>query len=262
MSEIKNIVKVMNFHSLLRIDKSKAKAEKHFKIEQQLDEIMYEILYNKNLNLDKKIIKENPNGETLNIYIGNDLGFCSNFNSLIKHQIKEDIHVKKIIIGKKIYTELEDVILFLSKEEFYEDSRALENILYEYVEKNKVKEIYVIYNHYYKVSDIRFEKKKIFPLDLKEDKKSSNVDFVIETNVKKLLMSILSLYLCYEIKILETNSWASENVMREKVTRESLKKIAEIEDEKNWAKRKQKKAIAFKKQLSNFNKVGETNENW
>src|SRR5699024_7643091 len=111
---------------------------------------------------------------------------------------KEDIHVKKIIIGKKIYTELEDVILFLSKEEFYEDSRALENILYEYVEKNKVKEIYVIYNNYYKVSDIRFEKKKIFPLDLKEDKKSSNVDFVIETNVKKLLMSILSLYLCYE----------------------------------------------------------------
>ena len=63
MAEIKNIVKVMNFHSLLRIDKSKAKAEKYFAIEQQLDDMMYEILYNKNLNLDKKIIKENPNGE-------------------------------------------------------------------------------------------------------------------------------------------------------------------------------------------------------
>lgn len=262
MAEIKNIVKVMNFHSLLRIDKSKAKAEKYFAIEQQLDDMMVEILYNKNLNLDKKIIKENPNGEILNIYIGNDLGFCSNFNSLIKHQIIEDTNAKKIVIGKKIFTKREDIILSLSKEEFYKDSRSLENILYEYVEKNKVKEIHVIYNHYYKVSDIRFENKKIFPLDLKEDKESSNVDFVIETDVKKLLMSIVSLYLCYEIKILETNSWASENVMREKVTRESLKKIDEIEEEKNRVKRKKKKAIAFKKQLSNFNKVGETSENW
>ena len=141
MAEIKNIVKVMNFHSLLRIDKSKAKAEKYFAIEQQLDDMMYEILYNNNLNLDKKIIKENPNGEILNIYIGNDLGFCSNFNSLIKHQIIKDTNAKKIVIGKKIFTKREDIILSLSKEEFYKDSRSLENILYEYVEKNKVKEI-------------------------------------------------------------------------------------------------------------------------
>ena len=60
------------------------------------------------------------------------------------------------------------------------------------------------------------------------------------------------LCICYQIKIFEANSWASENVMRERITRESLKKIEEIEVEKQKQERKDKKQKAFKKQISNY----------
>ena len=80
---------------------------------------------------------------------------------------------------------------------------------------------------------------------------------MIETDVNQVLTQLILIYLCYQLKILEANSWASENVMREKTTRESLSKIEEIEEEKAKKRRKEEKYQAFKKQISNYRRVGE-----
>ena len=49
MTNIKNVVKVMNFHSLLRVDKAKKKADKFRELETEIEEFMSIILNNQNL---------------------------------------------------------------------------------------------------------------------------------------------------------------------------------------------------------------------
>ena len=71
----------------------------------------------------------------------------------------------------------------------------------------------------------------------------TTVDYVVETDIDEFISSVMVLCICYQIKIFEANSWASENVMRERVTRESLKKIEEIETEKEKEERKETKSI-------------------
>ena len=91
----------------------------------------------------------------------------------------------------------------------------------------------------------------MFPIE-SSDKKSLKVDYVIETDINKLIANLLALYLCYEIKIMESNSWASENVMRQTITKESLRKLDEIAEEKNRQERKEKNSESFKKQINNY----------
>ena len=256
MASVKNIVKVMNFHSLIRVDKARKVAEEYFDVEQELTKMMYKVIYNKNLVLDKKILVSNNKGTVIDIYIGNDLGFCGNFNHQLLQAIEEDNDNEKIIVGKKIFPKNDkNVLLKITKEDFFQNYQKIENIIYEYVMEHKLKEINVIYNHYYNVNDIRFERKTLFPVELEKDiVKDINldVDYVIEADIKEVITSILALYLCYQIKILESNSWASENVMREKVTRDSIDKIEELENETHQKEVKEKKYKEFKSQISNY----------
>ena len=78
---IRNIVKVMNFHALIRVDNAKRKADKYRMMEEQLYRMMDVIMNNRNLILDKKVMEPNPNAPEIQIYIGSDFGFCSNYNS-------------------------------------------------------------------------------------------------------------------------------------------------------------------------------------
>ena len=57
---LKNVVKVMNFHSLVRVDNAKKTAESFFMSEVALTEMINKIIYNKNLIIDKKKLIPNP----------------------------------------------------------------------------------------------------------------------------------------------------------------------------------------------------------
>lgn len=255
---IKSVVKVMNFYSLLRVDSSKRKAEKYFGYEQSVREFIDNILNNKNLILDKKMIKMNEKGRDLNIYIANDLGFCGNFNSNIYEVLKKDKDNDKIIIGKKIaqdnlYT---NVLLSMTKDEYFESTANINKIMFESIKNKKYKEINIIYNHYYNISRIERVKEKILPLDKTKSKKEEyQDDFAVEGNINSILLNIIALYLGYEIKVAVENSYASENIMRQMITKESLKKIDEMEEERKRDERKLRNQKSLKKQLDNINKM-------
>ena len=68
MANIKNIVQVMNFHSLIRVDKAKREANKYFGVEDEINRLLYSITNNKNLKLDKKLLLTNDNGTYNNTY--------------------------------------------------------------------------------------------------------------------------------------------------------------------------------------------------
>ena len=97
MSSIKNVVKVMNFHSLLRVDKARKKAEKYLSVGEEITKILTEILYNKNLVLDKQILMPDKTKPILDIYIANDYGYCGDFNSSVRRAIMKNIDNYKII---------------------------------------------------------------------------------------------------------------------------------------------------------------------
>lgn len=254
--KIKSVVKVMNFHSLLRVDSARKTAEKYFNYEKELTDFADNILNNRNLILDKRILKLNKSKRPLNIYIGNDLGFCGNFNTNVNKQATEEVDTDKIIIGKKISKEKQNIILSLTKEEYMKKNKEIENILYNVIAKAKNSQINIIYNHYYNISHIELIKKQLLPLEISENKKEFYLeDYTVEGDINQILLNIIVLYLSYEIRVAVENSYASENVMRQTITNESLKKIDEIEQENIRLERKEKNKRSFRKVIENFIKL-------
>lgn len=256
MTNIKNVVKVMNFHSLLRVDKAKKKADKFRQLEAEIEEFMSIILNNQNLNLDHKILNAKPTGKVINIYIGNDLGFCGNFNSSVKHEAINDVTAMKIMVGSKIFLHDKNTILNISKEELYKSFKRLEDIIKPLLEAKEIKEINVIFIRYKNINDIHLDKTRLFPIEPIEVQ--NNSDFVIEADGKIMFTDLILLYIDCKLQIIESNSWASENIERQNLTNESLRKIDELEQEKLKIRRKEKRSADFKKQLANYRKEQES----
>ncbi len=256
--KIKNVIKVMNFHALLRVDSSKKTAEKYFEYEKSISDFMDNILNNKNLILDQKTVKLNKKAKPLNIYIGNDLGFCGGFNTNVNSLAIKEKDADKIIIGKKIIGKKDNVLMSMTKEEYIENDVQIEECIYDIIQKGKNSEINIIYNHYHNISNIEFTKKKVLPIDKDSKEKTKikyNEDFTVEGNIQNILVNLIALYISYEIKIAVENSYASENIMRQRITSDSLKKIDEIEEEKDLQNRKKIKNMNFKKVVENFVKI-------
>lgn len=255
---VKNVVKVMNFHSLLRVDKARRKAAIYFDTEEELFQLIKKVLFNKNMLLDKKLITPKEDAPVLTVYIGNDLGFCGDFNFSINKEIRKDRDYK-VVIGRKIhFFENDDkVLLYQSKEDFFHDFSKVQNVIVDAIENNKYSCIDVIYNHYYNIDRLEFTKKRLYPLsyeDDKDDKIDYDEDFAQEADPHTLVSNLIALYICYELKICEMNSYAAENVIRQQLTTESLKKIEDIEEQKNKEERKIKKQKDFQKIIENYRK--------
>ncbi len=252
--KIRNVVKVMNFHALLKVDKARKTAEKYFSYEKALTEFAKNILNNRNLLLDKKVISLDKRKKPLNIYIANDMGFCGNFNTNVNKKAKES-NCDKIIIGKKILSDKKDAILTMTKEEYFNNTKKIEEILYDVIANKKNSSVNVIYNHYYNVGKIELVEKRILPLEKNETNKGYKEDFTVEGDINEILTNVIALYLSYEIRVAVENSYASENVARQKLTQESLKKLEEIEEETQRIERKAQKQESFKEVIENFTKI-------
>lgn len=260
--KVKSVVKVMNFHSLLRVNSARRKAEQLDKYEKELSNMIDSILNNKNLILDKMTLVPPKDEKDLIIYIGNDYGFCANFNTSINNLIKNDPNSDKILIGKKLTNSANNVIKTMDKEHFYSGVVDINNYLLDSLVNFKYSSIKVIYNHYYNINKLELVEKVIFPIKPIRDnqEKKYNEDFVVEGDINEILINLISLYINYEIQIAEASSWAAENVMRQLVTKESLDKIEKIEEEREIMDRKEKKKKTFKKIIENSTHVSQREE--
>ena len=246
---IKNVVKVMNFHSLLRVDASKREAESYRNVGDEITKIIKTIVYNKNLVLDKKVIMPNPNNNKLNIYIANDYGFCGNFNSQIARQIRQD----------KDYNQDDPEISDYEYDMMMKELKKIEKTIDEAIRNSSYSEINLYYNHYNSSTSFEFKKLTLFPINFDGEYDTKN-DFVIETDITSMLYSLLTFYIMYELKMCECISRAAENVIRNQITREALDKIDEIEIEQANELRKSKKEKLVKKTVENFKKISTREE--
>ncbi|MBR4178891.1 MAG: F0F1 ATP synthase subunit gamma [Bacilli bacterium] len=252
---VKNTVKVMNFHALLRVPEARKKVDLAFEYERELKYIISSIINNRIFKQERLSLELDENAKELNIYIGSDLGFCANFNSNIMNYLRTDNDRNdKIIIGKKIRLSVDNEILFISNEEFEEKFDDIFNIVLDGLLDYRYSKINLIYTHYYNISRQEIVKRTILPfdyggdiLDEEERKEISKLDdFVVEGDLNYIIWNLISIYITMEIRIAKAWSYATENVQRQTFTDNSLKKIEDKEEEKKKEELKIKKAKEFK----------------
>ena len=254
MAKIKNVVKVMNFQALLRMDKALKQADKYKDVGKEITDILGRIVYNKNLILDKKILTPSQDLPELNIYIANDYGFCGNFNSEVSKRIKKDVDAFKIIIGKKIVYSDDKVLLKINKDEFANRFGEIQECVENAIRSMNFSRVNVFYNHYYSLSSFEFLKIQLFPVEFKGEYFEGE-DFVAETDLYGLISRLASFYVCYQLKMCESISYAAENVLRSQITSSALEKLEEKEKEERHEEMKKRKEKSVLKSVENFKKI-------
>lgn len=252
--KIKKIVKVMNFQTLLRINSAKKKAEIYQDVGKEVTDIISEIVYNKNIVLDKNVLIADPSKPKLNIYIANDYGFCGNFNSSIRHQINKDSDAYKIIVGKKITYKDDKTLIKIDKDSFKEHLQEIEETINNGLKEQKYSQINLYYNHYYSYTQFGFVGLQLFPLEFKGEYYEGH-DYVSETDIPSLLQGLISFYISYQIKMAEEVSVASENVLRKQITDMALDRIEVIEEENRHQINKNKLSKSVLKNVENYKRV-------
>lgn len=252
---IKIIVKVMNFHSLIRVDVARKMAEKYLQLEKEASDIIDMIMNNRNFIMDKKLWEVDQSKPALNIYFGSDYGFCGNINYQVNQLLEGDSESDKILIGKKIRQNSNNIIMKIAREDFIGQYAQIEQILEKSIRGREHSEINLIYNHFNNTSSIEIRKKKIFPFPMTEGGKGKyKEDYYVEGDANTILVNLVTSYLNYEVKIADVNSFASENIMRQNSTTESLKKIEEREQEAFTELRKLKNQKEFAKVIDTYSK--------
>lgn len=254
---IKTIVKVMNFHAILRVDKAHKAADKIARLEREVTHMIDVIQNNRNLILDKWVLVPNEKGKRLQIYIGSDLGFCGAVNASVNAIMeKEGADNVKIIIGRKLH-KASNTILQMAVDEFNDRYSEIEAILYEGIRMRKYSGIDLIYDHYHNMTHIEPTKRTIFPIVVdRDDNETYREDFSVEGgDLNSLMEELIVTYINYEIKGAAINSYASENILRENATNESLKRIDEMEQEELWQERRIKNELSARKVIDSFIKT-------
>ncbi|MFI3238516.1 MAG: FoF1 ATP synthase subunit gamma [Lachnospiraceae bacterium] len=251
---IKTIVKVMNFHAILRVDRARRDAEQYDMLEREAARMIDVIQNNRNFIIDKWILEAKENAPRLRFYISSDLGFCGAINASINTMLQNEVEENDVIlIGKKAHTS-RMVDLIVSREDFEEKFYQIEEIISDAVKLRKYSGIDICYNHYHNISSIEPVIKTIFPVHIDENAEETYTeDFTVEgADIDTLMERLLTTYLCYEVKSAAVSSFASENIQRQNATTESLKKIDEIEQEELWNARKVANAKAAKKVIDSY----------
>jgi hypothetical protein len=99
-----------------------------------------------------------------------------------------------------------------------------------------------------------FEYNLIFPILSKSYYEGE--DFVAETDLNGLISRLISFYICYQLKMCESISYAAENVLRSQITSSALEKLDEKEKEQRHEEMKKRKEKSVLKSVENFKKLG------
>jgi F0F1-type ATP synthase gamma subunit len=252
--KIKPVVKVMNFHALLRVEKARKQAVILSGMRTELEKMLRGIVLNRNLRLDKLLKLPDAGLPALRIYLGSDYGFCGSVNSSVSGVLAKDKGSEKIVIGKKIRGR-KDVSLSLTWDEYHRDISAVHDYFVNAVRDRKYSAIELVYNRYNNMGSVKLEERRIYPLHgdgLGEADEGTKADYIIESDITGLLEEMLIAYSFYEFRIAVTSAYASENTLRQSSTQESIKKLDEQEIEETRVERKEKNVRAFRKTIDNY----------
>lgn len=253
---VKSVVKVMNFHALLRVEKARKQADIISSMRQKLEQMLGSIINNRNLRLDKMLKLPDAHLPSLRIYLGSDYGFCGSVNSSVSSAVDKDVNCEKIVIGKKVRKSA-GVSLSLTWDEYFADINQVRDYFVRAVRERTWSAVELVYNHYYNVGSIKLERRRIYPLSTEtmagfSEDDGANADFIIESSITDLLDEMFVAYIFYEFRIAITSAYAAENTLRQSATQESIKKLEEQETEDTRVERKEKNEKSNRKTIDSF----------
>ena len=169
--------------------------------------------------------------------------------------IEEDTEGDQIIIGRKLRTGSREPLLRISREEYKNSIKEIYRILEGVIRDNSHSSVTIHYYQFNNISSIEAVQKKIYPYDLQHHgAENYREDYFVEGDMNVILRNLITNFLEYELRIAEVSSFASENVLRQNSTTESLKKIEEMEEEEFLQMRKTKTKEGFKKVIDSYMK--------
>ncbi|MDR2354809.1 MAG: F0F1 ATP synthase subunit gamma [Clostridiales Family XIII bacterium] len=252
---VKSVVKVMNFHALLRVEKARKQAVVLSSMRFELEKMLRSVALNRNLRLDKLLKLPDARLPALRIYLGSDYGFCGSVNSSVSSVLARDADAEKIVIGKKIRGR-GDVSLSLTWDAYYRDVGRVLGYFTRAVREQPWSAVELVYNRYNNVGSVGLDRRKIYPVNADGFKEAGDggerADYIIESNITGLLEEMLIAYSFYEFRIAAASAYASENTLRQSSTQDSIKKLDEREAEETRVERKEKNEIAFRKTIDNY----------
>ena len=218
------VLKVINFHSLLKMNKFKGKINSYQNISNDVFKIIKELYFNKTIYFDRNALIPDSTKPKLNIYIANDSGLCGNYNTEVIDKIKTHPNDYKIIIGRKITYDDEFTLLKLSNRDGEKSIIEIEKIINDGLRGMKYSEINIFYVNYNNYSDYSLKQIELFPI--KYDGKSFiGLEFESKSNVLEVIKGLISYYICYQIYTALDLSRVSENRERKRTTDIALKKV-------------------------------------
>ena len=133
----------------------------------------------------------------------------------------------------------------------------VEELLREAVVDGKYSSIHVVYHWYINTTASEMEQMQLYPMDVprRQEKGFYKDDFVIEGDLSHMLQELLLTYIIYELELASISGYATENILRQNTTQESLDKIAEMEEEQLMAERREKREQEFKKVIESYSKM-------
>ena len=168
--------------------------------------------------------------------------------------MKKDVNCYKIIIGKKIIYHDDLTVLKIDKDDFFNRFKEIENHIDNSIANMIYSKINVYYNHYYSSTSFEFVKIQLFPIEFSGSYYDGE-DFVTETDINRVLSSLATFYICYQLRMCESISFAAENMLRSQITSSALDKIEEREIEERQRELKEKKDKSIRKSVENFKKI-------
>ena len=130
----------------------------------------------------------------------------------------------------------------------------IEHLIDDAILERKYSKINVYYNHYYSSTSFEFVKIQLFPIEF-TGKYYEGEDFIAETDLNKILSSLATFYICYQLMMCESISYAAENLLRSQITSSALDKIEEKEKEEKVIEFKRRKDRNIRKSVENFKKI-------
>ena len=146
------------------------------------------------------------------------------------------------------------VLLKIEKDDFENRFMEIEECIDNAIHSMDYSQINVYYNHYHSLTSFEFMKIQLFPVEFRGEFYEGE-DFVIETDINRFICSLMTFYICYQLRMCESISLAAENVLRSQITSSAIGKIEEKEEKQRHEEFKRRKEISVLKSVENFKKI-------
>lgn len=223
----KKITKAMQLVAIAKLKGQLSRLNGHNQYLEKLDSIVDKLSLSNNDNLNLPYFKKEEINKRLFIVISSDLGLCGSYNYNIYHVV--DDLIKKypnddfILLGNKAVSHYANSKINVNKE--FEGANLnnvnklatqLKNYCISSYKEDTYQEIHFIYTKYLNSLTFKVEDSLILPIDIsvEESKEINEISPIVQPDKKKIMESLIPLYI--ESKILTNllNSSVSEHACR------------------------------------------------